>query len=264
MRLSAERLEAIHCLWDDLADFPASRTDDALLHLMQRLREWFDAGDVVWVGGARLSRGPAARRDPQSGWRGLVVRHLKADPGTLERSARATQTQDTDPGLTTRALVADAGRFRIRRMHDGLVDMATFRRTAHYRAFYEEVGIVDRMFVAFPINADAESFYLLDRMSGSRRFSAADADLVGYIMRGLKWFQRELLLSHGLLLADQPLSPMERRILSLLLTARTEKEIAAELKQSPSTTHKYITGILRKFGVRGRTGLLALWLGRHS
>jgi DNA-binding CsgD family transcriptional regulator len=57
---------------------------------------------------------------------------------------------------------------------------------------------------------------------------------------------------------------MERRIVSLLLTDRAEKEIAAELGQKPATTHKYITGILRKFGVRGRTGLMALWLGRRS
>jgi len=85
---------------------------------------------------------------------------------------------------------------------------------------------------------------------------------VEYTMRGLKWFHRELLLANGLLIAEKSLSPSERRIVRLMLTDRTEKEIAIELGQSPKTTHKYITEILRKFGVQGRTGLMARWLNR--
>lgn len=255
----------IHALWDELADFPASRTDAALVHLMQKLSVWLRADDVVWIGAARLSRGAAARRDPQSGWRGLAIRHLNPDPIIAEKSLRAAREQDTDPGMTTRALVAGIGQFRVHRLQDGsLVNMRDFRQTAHYRAFYKDLGIEDRLFVGFPVNADTESFFLFDRRGDARRFRAADAECVGYVMRGLKWFQRELLLSHGLLLASQPLTVMERRIVTLLLTDRTEKEIAAELRQAPVTTHKYITGILRKFGVRGRTGLMALWLGRRS
>jgi DNA-binding CsgD family transcriptional regulator len=262
--MSVADRESVHELWDELADFPASQTDDALRHLMQRLSTWLGTEDVVWVGAARLSRGASARRDPQLGWRGLAVRHLNLDPVIAEKSARAAREQDTDPGMTTRAILDGVGRFRVHRMQSGFVDMRAFRKTPHYRAFYMDVGIVDRMFVAFPINADTESYLLLDRMHKARRFTAAEAEFVAYVMRGLKWFQRELLLSHGLLLANEALSPMERRIVSLLLTERTEKEIAAELRQSPPTTHKYITSILRKFGVRGRTGLMALWLGRRS
>lgn len=256
--------KVIHQLWDELADFPASRTDEALLLLMRRLSEWLDAGDVVWIGAARLRQGAAARRDPQSGWRGLVVRHLNLNPVIAQRSLQAAREQDTDPGMTTRAIVADAGRFRIHRLQGGFVDMEAFRQTAHYRAFYADAGIVDRMFLGMPINADTESFFLLDRMTGHRPFTDADAEVLAEVMRGLKWFHRELLLSHGLILADHPLTSMERRIVALLLTERTEKEIAQELSQSPTTTHKYITGIFRKFGVRGRTGLMALWLGRSS
>lgn len=262
MQLAKARLEEVHDLWDELADFPASQTEDALRRLMQKLSAWLDADDVVWVGAARLSRGASARRDLQSGWRGLAIRHLNLDPVIAEKSLRAAREQDTDPGMTTRALVAGAGRFRVHRLQSGFVDMRTFRKTPHYRAFYMDVGITDRMFVGFPINADAESFFLIDRRHNAQRFTDAEAHLVTYTMRGLKWFQRELMLSHGLLLASEALSPTERRIVSLLLTDRTEKEIAAELRQSPPTTHKYITSILRKFGVRGRTGLMALWLGR--
>ena len=58
------------------------------------------------------------------------------------------------------------------------------------------------------------------------------------------------MLHHGLLIASAPLTPMERRLMSLLLTARVEKVIANEL----ATTHTYITSLFRKFGVSGRSG----------
>ena len=58
------------------------------------------------------------------------------------------------------------------------------------------------------------------------------------------------------------LAPHERRVLNLLLTEAGEKQIAERLGLAVSTTHSYITGIYRKFGVRGRAGLMSLWL-RH-
>ena len=50
--------------------------------------------------------------------------------------------------------------------------------------------------------------------------------------------------------------------MSFLLTERGEKEIARDLDLTPATTHTYITALYRKFGVSGRAGLTALWLGR--
>jgi DNA-binding CsgD family transcriptional regulator len=70
------------------------------------------------------------------------------------------------------------------------------------------------------------------------------------------------MLHHGLLIARGPLTPMERRLVSLLLTERVEKEIADELAITLATTHTYITDLFRKFGVSGRSGLTALWLGK--
>ena len=57
---------------------------------------------------------------------------------------------------------------------------------------------------------------------------------------------------------------MERRLLALLLTDRSEKLIAADLGVTPSTVHTYVRGVLRKFGVSGRNGLISLWLGRQG
>ena len=52
--------------------------------------------------------------------------------------------------------------------------------------------------------------------------------------------------------------------LSLLLTDRSEKLIASEIGVAPSTLHGYVRDILRKFGVSGRNGLIAVWLGRQA
>ncbi|WP_322012939.1 PAS domain S-box protein [Paraburkholderia sp. J12] len=60
------------------------------------------------------------------------------------------------------------------------------------------------------------------------------------------------------------LAPHERKVLELLLTEATEKQIAERLGLAVSTTHSYITGIFRKYGVRGRAGLMSLWLKQLS
>lgn len=258
--LTAEQMEKSHRLWDALVDYSATKVDEALNHLMATMRDWLGARDVVWVGAARLQHGTRARKDRQHGWRGLVFRHLLASPETYLRSARAASEQDRNPAMTTCALAATTGRLRVHRLRDGFVDFEAFKQTAHYRMIFVELGISDRMFVGVPVNADAESFILFDHYRPGGRFSDEDAEWVAYTMRGLKWFHRELMLSHGLLLANAPLTATERRIVRLLLTDRTEGEIAAELGQSPHTTHGHVKEILRKYGVRGRAGLTALWL----
>lgn len=58
----------------------------------------------------------------------------------------------------------------------------------------------------------------------------------------------------------EKLAPYERRVLQLLLTDASEKQIADRLGLATSTTHSYITGIFRKLGVRGRIGLMSLCL----
>jgi len=65
------------------------------------------------------------------------------------------------------------------------------------------------VFVAFPLNHDAEShfgFYSRGAFTGEQI-----ARLV-YALRGIKWFRRHLMLSHGLLTASSPLSPAERKV----------------------------------------------------
>jgi DNA-binding CsgD family transcriptional regulator len=164
--------------------------------------------------------------------------------------------------MTTCAVTAGAGRFRSYRLHDGFVDLAAFRRTTHYQALYEGGGISDRMWVACPIGKDAEAYYLFDLYNTRRRFSEAEEALAADTLRGLKWLHRAVMLSYGLLTARTALTPVQRKLLSELLTEKTEKEIARKLGLTPGTTHQYVVALCKKLGVNGRAGLLAAWLGR--
>lgn len=67
-------------------------------------------------------------------------------------------------------------------------------------------------------------------------------------------------LSRMLVHASAPLARHEQRVLQMLLTDASEKQIADRLGLSFSTTHSYVTGIFRKFRVRGRAGLMSLWI----
>jgi DNA-binding CsgD family transcriptional regulator len=93
------------------------------------------------------------------------------------------------------------------------------------------------------------------RVERTENFTAADETVAAYALRGIKWFHRQLVFSYGVPLTDGPLTPMRHRVAHLLLTERSEKEIAAETDQSPHTTHKHVTEIYRKFGTNSRAGL---------
>jgi hypothetical protein len=63
----------------------------------------------------------------------------------------------------------------------------------------------------------------------------AAIELFAEVLRGIKWFHRNLLLSHGLLVASSPLTAGERRVLHVLLTDASEREVAARLGLTPGT-----------------------------
>jgi len=53
------------------------------------------------------------------------------------------------------------------------------------------------------------------------------------------------------------LSPRLRQTLACLTEGDSEKQIAARLGLSQTTTHEYVTALYRHFGVRSRAQLLA-------
>ena len=258
-----EQWGAIHRLWDELPDFPAADLDGACRHLMQIICNLIGADNATWVGVARMKQGALARKDILQGWRAAasVSRRLYSrDESRFVK--RLIKEQDSDPGMASIAIARAAGQFRVHRMRDGFVDFAKFRRTRHYQLAYRAFGIDDRMWVGFPVHKDTESFFLFDKLRTRRRFSEDDAALAGEALRGIKWFHRQLLLGHGLAIAEKPLTSMQRRVLGLLLTEKSEKEISVALGHSFDTTHTHVMEIYHRLGVNGRAGLMALWLGK--
>jgi DNA-binding CsgD family transcriptional regulator len=137
-------------------------------------------------------------------------------------------------------------------------------KSDHYLLYHATRGIYDTCLICFPVNEDVESWFAFQRTRFRRRFSPADELVLLEALRPLRWFHRQLALAHGLALASSPVTPTQRRVLRLLLSDKSEKEIADQLGQSFHTTHEHVANIFAKFGVKGRSGLMALWLGSKT
>lgn len=254
--------ERVFQLWDELAAFPSAEIDRGWRHLARTISEWVQADMVYWVGTVRFLHGEQATQDILHGWRIKVVDFL--DPPTEQEQRAAQREIDNrmhDPGMTTIASLRGSGVFRVNRLHEGFVDMDEFRQTDYYRANYVDLGIHDELSVACPVSPETEAYFVFNRREIDGGFSDADAELAGFALRGLSWFHRQMFFSHGLLVAQEPLTPTQREVLRLLLSEKTEKEIATGLGQSFHTTHTHVKEIFRKYNVKSRAGLMAVWLG---
>jgi DNA-binding CsgD family transcriptional regulator len=250
--------EAIHCLWDELADFPVAETDQALSHLMEGVARLIGAGNAYWLGYLRLNAEPG---DPLKGLRPGANRYLYPAP-IHDESARAQwgkwMNKQTNDGYIRAA--RDVGQFRSFRLRQEM--RPEYFEEEFYQIFHASRGFHDQCVIFFPVNEDYESMFNFQRVGVKKDFSADEEAMAAYALRGLKWFHLRVALSHGLLIAEAPLSPMQRQITKLLLTERSEKQIAGEIGKSATMVHKHITDIFRKFGVNSRAGLMAVWLGQ--
>ncbi|HKB92166.1 MAG TPA: helix-turn-helix transcriptional regulator [Opitutaceae bacterium] len=264
--MNSNEQEAIHVIWDKLTDFSPAQTDEALSFLFGKIAELTGANNMFWMAAVRILPTGVAKGDHGHGWRMRATELWRPDPLREQRMRLLQKSLDrlksaVPIGTTTTTITAESGRFRAHRMRDGWVDFAAFRASEHYDIFYRKPGIGDRLWVVFPVNPDAESYFIIDKIGSRSRFSAADAACAAYLLRGIKWFHRQLMLSRGLLAASTPLTATERRVVHLLLTGQAEKEIAHSIGLTTGTTHNHVGQIYRKFGVRSRAELMALWLG---
>lgn len=256
--LPDELVVRINALWDELADFGAHQIDAALAHALRVLGDLVGAQRAFWLGAVRLGDG----NDPIHGWRMRGGKRVDPTPDSERISKLARRSFDTATAdAVTLAQVRLAGRFRASLLRE--LAPPDFSASREYEILYRSRNIHDAIFVTFPLNDDAESYYGWYRVGDQGGpFTPLDRDVLAHALRPIKWFHRRVMLQHGLLIAKAPLSPMERRLVSLLLTDRLEKEIAHDLALAPATAHNYITALFRKFGVSGRSGLTALWLGQ--
>ncbi|MEW5683346.1 MAG: helix-turn-helix transcriptional regulator [Pseudomonadota bacterium] len=256
--------EEVHALWDALSDFDASQSDEAAHRLMGFLAGQGGMWNATWAGAIQMAgeAGASAGEDPLLGWRVAQVKSLlpvppaavtAADDCHFKEILRVWDRREIDPSFLLP--MRDVGRFRTYSLRRELP--AAWFQGAFYREHYGAVGTYDAAFVAFPLNQDCESHF-----GFYSREPIADETIgrLAYALRGIKWFHRQLMLAHGLLLASAPLTPTEQRVLQLLLTDASEKQIAHQLGLAESTTHQHVVAIFRKFGVRSRPALMSQWL----
>ena len=256
---TAGQREAVFALWDQLADYDAAQADQALACLQGGLCALVEADNADWIGVVRLAED--VRADPVDGWRPRVVRILK--PNESFHASVREQTRNIERGVINDVvirMISMAGQFRAMRLCD--LEPPQWFDGPFYQRYYRDNGHDDALYIASSVNRDAESYFGVFRSPGRPHFTEAERDLAAYALRGLRWFQRRLLLGHGLLIADTPLTPVERLVLQSLLSGLPEKEIAARSERSYNTVHEYVRTIYRKFGVNNRAALMALWLGQ--
>jgi len=247
--------DSLHRLWDALADFPVTDSEEATAFLMAALAERIGAWNATWAGAICLG---SRDGDPLAGWRVGAVQALKPvgplpEEGHFKEILRHWDRREIDPSfLLPMRAVGSFRSYSFRRELD-----AAWFETPFYHRYYGAAGTHDAAFVAFPLNDDSESHF---GFYARRRFTDAEIGELEAALRGIKWFHRRLMLSRGLLVASAPLTPAERRVLAMLLTRASEKEIAHGLEMAASTAHQHVKSIFRKYGVTSRAGLMSLWL----
>lgn len=256
-----ERQTAIHMLWDALTEFPQTRPEEALHHLLAELCRLLPASNAIWTASVRMADQPSG--DPLTGWRLRATQFLHPAP-KMEAAVReyGRRFERHEPDAISVRFYSEAGTFRVSRACD-LVEPSWFEGE-YYRWFFREgLDCVDGLRIGIPVNTGAEAGFAIMRDETMPRFTLEDCALASEILRSTRWFHRQQFLARGLLLAAEPLTPTEQRALAWLLEGKADKEIAAAMNQSLSTTHEYVRRIYRKFGVGGRTELMALWLGKR-
>lgn len=251
--------QAIHRLWDKMTASSASRSLEMLDTVLTQLADLVDAQEAYWMGTLRIDA--IADTDPVYGWRArhnYYLRHTAEREANRKEHYRRLESGQIDPSIL--ANIQHAGHFRINIKHE-IVPAAWFE-SEFYKTLFAPFEIQDVIFVATPVSPDVESWMVFERCGQTQpNFGETERQLLDYAVRPTQWFQKQLTLHHGIYLAEEKLTAAERRVLSGLLTEKTEDEIAAELGLSQSTVHTYCVRICRKFGVRGRNGLISLWLG---
>lgn len=253
-----EDLRFLADLWQEIADVPAAECDAALRHCMASLASRIGARNILWIAGRHEAN--RAANDPMLGWQICDVAYLHDGERLLGMAHEVIERiNDGEVDKSAATLARHAGQTRSY-LRAELINDEDWRKCWVINDVLAAERIGDRLSGAHALPG-GESCFFLERGRDERPFDTEERDLLHYFLLGSRRFQRELLLSRGLLDASAPFSPRERDVLKLLLTDASEKEIAQKLGIGYRTVHQHAGRIYAKLGVRGRQGLMARWLG---
>jgi DNA-binding CsgD family transcriptional regulator len=257
VNLDRADLQEVSRLWDELSEFPASRSGDARTHCLTSLARMTGASGAFWVG---ASRGDDwSETDRMRGWRPRAVRQLDERPDRLRLQAELlAQIKSNVVDPQTDAMIARAGETRAFLRHEIVADDVWYGCDL-FNKILRPLGIEDRLLGARAVDDVSESYIGLDRGPSDAPFTERERNMLLMFLLGAAQFHREQLLAHGI---GPALSPRERQVMAHLLTDATEGQIAQALGLTARSAHQYVVSIARKLGVKGRVGVMAWWL-RH-
>jgi len=257
-------------LWTEVAKFPVWDATAALKHALGRLCSLLEAGDASWLvmrKEAKIPREISSDHyktifDKMEGWSPMTAEYLNPEQvfkRVVERWLMHARKEGIDP--VSQFILKGAGKHtRACIRHDVASDQEW---TNHWMSknFLEFYGIGERLIACTPLNSTCESVIIIDRPLGAEPYTAEDRDFMNIAIASVPYLHRRLCLERGLLGATSMLSNRETDTYRLLLTDLSESEIAESLKLSTHTVHDYARNLYRKFGVKGRVGLMAMVLG---
>jgi len=238
----------------DVGTAPPDQSEAALRDALAKLTHWIGASNGYWIAAVRQhSHQPA---DALLGWRPRELLFLH-DHETMTKASleMAERMRHGEVDLATLANLQRAGTTRALLRRE-LVPDRVWNRSWVPTEYQQPRGVFDQLVGAHTVGPEHESYVGLVRGARDRRFGAAERDLLLLFMEASRFFHKRLLLFRGWM-AVPALTLRERDVLALLATARTEKQIASELRIGERTVHQHALSIYEKLGVRGRIGLLA-------
>lgn len=252
-------LEQIVSLGHETAEVPADEIESAASFALRRMEHCIGAFNAYWIAAVRDSN--VKPQDPAHGWRphDILYAHDQAQMvRTNSTVAERMAGGEVDPA--TAAIIAHAGKTRCF-LREELVSDQEWEKSWIVNEVHRPRGIADQLVAGQPLGPRHESYIGLVRGPEERRFTGRDRDLLLLFMHATRPLQQRLMIYRGLAGAAR-LTIRERDVMRLLVTDRTEKEIAARLGISEFTVHQHARSVYAKHNVSGRLGLMAAAIER--
>ncbi|TXD35206.1 helix-turn-helix transcriptional regulator [Lujinxingia vulgaris] len=199
------------------------------------------------------------KSEPIQGWTPI---HNYATGTTPMHQARIQEWMRTRVPLndvpSSVAIARSAGLFRVL-LREDLIEARAWDQTPSGEML-EMLGSGDRMIGALPCSETVEIVIGVDRAIGQPVFNHDDQLALARFMERCGPYLVRVLMSHGLLSHQAPLTPRERECYELLLDSLTEREIAEVMGLTPRSAHQYVSRIYQKLGLNSRAQLMSEWL----
>jgi len=139
-----------------------------------------------------------------------------------------------------------------------------WHKTKLFQEFVEPMGFDDVIFCDWATGHDRAIASGVYHPVGTKPFTKEDVQLASLLHRAMApMIDRDMFAEHPIL-AQQQLTERQQEVLGLMMTGRSEGEIARELSRSVHTVHTYVKQLYDHFDVSSRGELMAKFIDRRA